>query len=321
VLRKLPRGLAEFFFAEETGVLNRHDRNWTEAFARSTQLSRRGFAATGLVAGFTLCTGPLNAATIVTDANGLDVAVVRIPVFDSAQHAGRTMPGYRARPKGKSNLPLILVVQEIFGVHEHIRDICRRFAKLGYYAVAPSLYFRYGDPGKYDMSTVQQLVTDIVSKVPDSEVMLDLDSTLRFAGADGADAKRVGITGFCWGGRIVWLYAAHNQNLKAGVAWYGQLRGPQPINPLRSKYPLDLVNKINAPVLGLYGGQDKGIPVSDVEAMKAALAQAGKRKSTLQVFMDAGHGFFADYRPSNNEKDAQTGWRELQAWFHRCGVA
>jgi len=302
--------------------LNRHEKDWAEAFIRSTQLSRRGFAASGLVAGFTLCTGPLNAATIVTDANGLDAAEVRIPVFDSAQqHAGRTMPGYRARPKGKSNLPLVLVVQEIFGVHEHIRDICRRFAKLGYYAIAPSLYFRYGDPGKYDMNTVQKLASDIVSKVPDSEVMSDLDSTLQFAGGDGADARRVGITGFCWGGRIVWLYAAHNQNLKAGVAWYGHLRGPQPVDPLRLKYPLDLVNEINAPVLGFYGGQDKGIPVSDVEAMKAALAQAGKQKSKLQVFMDAGHGFFADYRPSYNEKDAQTGWRELQAWFHRYDVA
>jgi carboxymethylenebutenolidase len=300
--------------------VDRHEKDWTEAFAQSTQMSRRGFAATGLVAGFTLCTGPLNAATIVTDEIGLDVAEVKIPVSDSAPNGGRTMPGYRARPKGKSNLPVVLVVQEIFGVHEHIRDICRRFAKQGYYAIAPSLYFRYGDPGKYDMETVHQLMTDIVSKVPDSEVMSDLDSTLRFAAGEGADAKRAAITGFCWGGRIVWLYAAHNRSLKAGVAWYGQLRGPQPANPLRPNYPLDLVNGIDAPVLGLYGGQDKGIPVSDVEAMKAALAQAGKRKSKLQVFMDTGHGFFADYRPSYNEKDAQTGWRELLAWFHRYGV-
>jgi carboxymethylenebutenolidase len=300
--------------------LNRHDRNWAEAFARSTQLSRRSVAASGLVAGFTLCTGPLNAATIITDATGLDAAEVRIPVFDSAKNAGRQMPGYRARPKGKSNPPLVLVVQEIFGVHEHIRDICRRFAKLGYYAIAPSLYFRYGDPGKYGMSTAQQLMSDIVSKVPDSDVMSDLDSALQFAGGDGADAKRAGITGFCWGGRIVWLYAAHNQNMKAAVSWYGQLRGPQPPNPLRLKYPLDLVSGINTPVLGLYGGQDKGIPVSDVEAMRAALAQAGKRKSKLQVFMDAGHGFFADYRPSYNGKDAQTGWRELQDWFRQYGV-
>ncbi|HEY8696180.1 MAG TPA: dienelactone hydrolase family protein, partial [Rhizomicrobium sp.] len=191
----------------------------------------------------------------------------------------------------------------------------------GYYAIAPSLYARYRDPGKYDMSTAQQLVTDIVAKVPDSEVMSDLDSTVAFASGDGADAARLAITGFCWGGRIVWLYAAHNPKLKAGVAWYGQLRGPSPVNPLRPRYPLDLVNEINAPVLGLYGGQDQGIKVSDMEAMKAALAGAGKLKSKLEVFMDAGHGFFADYRPSYNEKDAQAGWRELLDWFRKNGVA
>jgi carboxymethylenebutenolidase len=295
--------------------MNKVEQDWAIAFARSTQLSRRGFAATGLVAGFTLCTGPLNAATIVTDANGLDAGEVRVPVADGQ------MPAYRARPHGKTDLPLILVVQEIFGVHEHIRDICRRFAHLGYYAIAPSLYFRQGDPGKYDMSTAQQLMTDIVSKVPDNEVMSDLDAALKFANSDGADSRRLGITGFCWGGRIAWLYAAHNQSVKAAVAWYGQLRGPQPPNPLRPKYPLELVDQINAPILGFYGGQDKGIPVSDVEAMKAALAKGGKLKSRLQVFMDTGHGFFADYRPSYNEKDAKQGWSELLAWFRKYGVA
>lgn len=296
-------------------MVDRNDRDWATTFARSTQLSRRGFSATGLVVGFTLCTGPLNAATIVTNANGLDAGEVRVPV------AGAQMPAYRAKPHGKTSLPLVLVVQEIFGVHEHIRDICRRFAHLGYYAIAPSLYSRQGDPGKYDMNTVHQLMMDIVSKVPDSEVMSDLDATVKFASADGADSRRLGITGFCWGGRIVWLYAAHNQNVKAAVSWYGQLRGPQPANPLRPKYPLDLVDQLNAPVLGFYGGQDKGIPVSDVEDMKAALAKAGKRKSKLQVFMDAGHGFFADYRPSYNEKDAKQGWGELLAWFRKYGVA
>lgn len=294
--------------------MDKYDRNWTDAFARSAQLSRRGFAATGLVAGFTLCTGPLNAATIVTDAQGLDAGDVKIPV------SGGEIPGYRAKPKHKANLPLVLVVQEIFGIHEHIRDICRRFAKLGYYAIAPSLYARYGDPGKYDMSTAQQLVSNIVSKVPDAEVMSDLDSSVKFAGADGADPKRLGITGFCWGGRIVWLYAAHNPQLKAGVAWYGHLRGPVPANPLRPKYPLDLVDRIDAPVLAFYGGLDKSIPISDVEAMRAALAKAGKRRCKLEVFMDAGHGFFADYRPSYNEKDAMAGWRELLAWFRAHGV-
>lgn len=295
--------------------MNRQERDWAEAFQRSTQLSRRGFAATGLVAGFTLCTGPLNAAAIITDGKGLDAGEVKVPASDGQ------MPAYRAKPQGKTKSPTVLVVQEIFGVHEHIRDICRRFAHLGYYAIAPSLYFRQGDPGKYDMNTVQQLMTDIVSKIPDSEVMSDLDATVRFASGDGANAKRLGITGFCWGGRIVWLYAAHDQNVKAAVAWYGPLRGPQIPNPLRPKYPLDLVDQINAPVLGLYGGEDKGIPVSDVTAMRAALAKAGKRNSRLEEFMDAGHGFFADYRPSYNEKDARQGWSELLAWFHRYGVA
>ena len=295
--------------------MDRHDEQGAIAFQRSTQLSRRGFAATGLVAGFTLCTGPLNAATIVTGDKGLDADEVKIPVADGL------MPAYRAKPTGKTNLPLILVVQEIFGVHEHIRDICRRFAHLGYYSIAPSLYFRYGDPGKYDMSTVQQLITDLVSRVPDSEVMSDLDSAVQFAKGDGADPRKLAITGFCWGGRIVWLYAAHNQSLKAGVAWYGQLRGPATVNPLRPKYPLELVDDINAPVLGLYGGKDQGIKISDVEAMKAALAKAGKRKSKLEVFMDAGHGFFADYRPSYNEKDAKQGWHELLNWFKANGVA
>lgn len=294
--------------------MKRAGGDWAKAFQRGTNLSRRGFAVTSLVAAFTLCAGPLNAATIITDANGLDAGEVKVPVGDGE------MPAYRARPHGKANLPLVLVVQEIFGVHEHIRDICRRFAHLGYYAIAPSLYFRQGDPGKYDMNTVQQLMADIVSKVPDGEVMSDLDDTVKFAG-DGADARRLGITGFCWGGRIVWLYVAHNPNVKAAVAWYGQLRGPQPPNPLRPRYPLDLVDRIDAPVLGLYGGQDQGIPVADVTAMRAALAKAGKRNSKLEEFMDAGHGFFADYRPSYNEKDAKQGWSELLAWFRKYGVA
>jgi carboxymethylenebutenolidase len=301
--------------------MDKQDLDEMIALARSTQLSRRGFATSGLVAGFTLCTGPLNAAAIMTDTAGLDTTEVRIPVFDTAKQAGRMMPGYMARPKGKAGAPLVLVVQEVFGVHEHIRDICRRLAKLGHYAVAPSLYFRYGDPGKYDMNSLKQLFTDIVAKVPDSEVMSDLDSTAAFATKDGADAERLAITGFCWGGRIVWLYAAHSPNLKAAVAWYGQLRGPQPPSPLRPRYPLDLVSELKAPVLGLYGGQDQGIPVSDVEAMRAALAQAGKRNCQLEVFMDAGHGFFADYRPSYNQKDAETGWREALSWFRKNGAA
>jgi len=278
-------------------------------------ISRRAFAATGLVAGFTLCTGPLNAATIVTDANGLDAGEVSIPVSDGK------IPGYRARPAGKANCPTVLVVQEVFGVHEHIKDICRRFAHLGYYAIAPSLYARYGDPGKYDMEHIQGLFTDIVAKVPDHEVMSDLDSAAAFAQSEGTDTKRLGITGFCWGGRVVWLYAAHNPELKAAVAFYGQLRGPAQQSPLRPHYPLDLAAQMHAPVLAFYGGLDKGIPISDVEDMRVALAQAGNRKCQIEVFMDAQHGFMADYRPSYNENDAKDAWKQLLAWFKKNGAA
>ncbi|HTQ15188.1 MAG TPA: dienelactone hydrolase family protein [Rhizomicrobium sp.] len=272
-------------------------------------VTRRAFATTGLVAGFTLATGPLNAATIVTDAKGLDAGEVNVPVADGK------VPAYRARPAGKSGLATILVVQEIFGVHEHIKDICRRFAHQGYYAIAPSLYARYGDPGKYDMDHVRELITDIVARVPDKEVMSDLDSTVSFASGDGGSADHLGITGFCWGGRIVWLYTAHNPAVKAGAAFYGQIRGPAQANPLRPAFPLDVADRIKAPMLGFYGGLDKGIPVSDVEDMKAALAKDGNVKSHIEVFMDAQHGFFADYRPSYNEADAKDAWKQTLAWF------
>ena len=286
----------------------------SEFSSQSVAISRRTFAATGLVAGFTLAAGPVRADAIITDANGLDAGEISIPASDGK------IPGYRAKPAGKTKLPTVVVVQEIFGVHEHIRDICRRFAHKGYYAIAPSLYARYGDPGKYDMNTAKDLMTNIVSKVPDSEVMTDIDSAVAFAGGDGADPRRLGITGFCWGGRIVWLYAAHNPALKAGVAFYGQLRGPAQTNPLRPKFPLDLVGDMKAPVLGMYGGLDKGIPVSDVTTMQAALAKAGQSKDRLEVFMDAGHGFFADYRSSYNEKDAKQAWSEMLAFFKSNGV-
>ena len=281
---------------------------------RETPMSRRVFAATGLVAGFTLAAGPVRADAIITDANRLDAGEVSVPVADG------NIPAYRAKPQGRTSLAMVLVVQEVFGIHEHIKDICRRFAKLGYYAIAPSLYARQGDPGKYDMDHLKELVANVVSKVPDAEVMSDLDSTVEFASGDGANMQKLTITGFCWGGRIVWLYAAHNPKLKAGVAWYGGLRGPTPANPLRPRYPLDFAADLKAPVLGLYGGHDQGIPVSDMEDMRVALAKAGNRDSKLEIFMDAGHGFFADYRSSYNEKDAKQGWSELLAWFRKNGV-
>lgn len=278
------------------------------------RISRRAFAATGLVAGFTLAAGPVSASAIVTDTNGIDAGEVSVPASDGA------VPAYRARPQMGKHHPVILVVQEIFGVHEHIRDICRRFAKQGFYAIAPSLYARYGDPGKYDMATVQKLMSDIVVKVPDSGVMSDLDAAVSFAGHEGADVSRSGIVGFCWGGRIVWLYAAHNPDLKAGLAFYGQLRGPAQRSPLRPLYPLDIVKDLHAAVFGFYGGLDKGIPVSDVEDMRAALAVAGKRNCDIEVFMDAGHGFFADYRDSYNANDAKSAWAKSLAWLRKNGV-
>jgi carboxymethylenebutenolidase len=276
-------------------------------------IPRRQFVQT-LVAGFTLAAGPVSADAIITDTNGLDAGLVSIPVSDGK------IPGYRARPMGKTNAPVILVVQEVFGVHEHIKDICRRFAKLGAYAIARSLYARYGDPGKYDMNSLPALMTDIVSKVPDHEVMSDLDSTATFATSEGANATRLGITGYCWGGRIVWLYAAHSAALKAGTSFYGPLRSPVPPNPIRPLYPLDLAKDLKAPVLGFYGALDRGIPVNDVETMRAALAVAGKRDCRLEVFMDAAHGFFADYRTSYNATDAASAWKQSKEWFHQHGV-
>ena len=275
-------------------------------------MKRRTFVTT-LVAGFTLGTGPLNAAAIVTDTIGLDAGQVDVPVADGK------IPAYRAKPAGKTNLPTVLVVQEIFGVHEHIKDICRRFAKLGYYAIAPSLYARYGDPGKYDMAHIQDMMKDIVAKVPDAEVMSDLDSTAKFAYGEGGDPARLAITGFCWGGRIVWLYAAHNPNLKAGVANYGPLAGTR--NALRPHTAIDLAPELKAPVLGQYAGLDRGISESDRALMKSALAVAHKTDSRIDVFADAQHGFFADYRPSYNEADARIGWQHLLDWFRSHGVA
>jgi carboxymethylenebutenolidase len=276
-------------------------------------ITRRTFAATGLVTGFTLATGPLNAAAIVTDTRGIEAGEVSVSVADGH------IPAYRARPERRHNAPVVLVVQEIFGVHEHIKDLCRRLAKTGYYAIAPSLYARFGDPGKYDMAHAKDLMTDIVGKVPDNEVMSDLDSTVAFAKGEGADAAKLAITGFCWGGRVVWLYTAHSPDVKAGVAWYGPLAGTP--NALRPHTATELAGDLHAPVLGLYAGLDKGITAADIDTMRAALAKAGKTASRIDVFPDAQHGFNADYRDSYNEKDAKDGWARMLAWFKANGVA
>jgi carboxymethylenebutenolidase len=279
-------------------------------FEPKTQFTRREFVMTTLASGFAMAVQPIAAQTrITTDANGLEAGEVKIRTGDGE------IPGYRAQPAGKKNLPTVLVVQEIFGVHEHIKDLCRRLAKAGYLAVAPELYARQGDVSKL---TSMDDIRPIVSKVPDAQVMSDLDSAARWAGANGGNTKKLAITGFCWGGRIVWLYAAHNPELKAGVAWYGRVEGPG--TELQPKNPIELVKDVKAPVLGLYGGADAGIPVEGVERMRTALKQAGKT-ADFHIYPDTPHGFNADYRPSYRKEAAEDGWKRMLEWFRRNGVA
>src|SRR5271167_613613 len=275
-----------------------------------TEISRRAFVVGSLAAGFALAMMPVSADTIMTDSNGLVAGEVKIPV------PGGEIPAYRAMPAAGGPFPTILVVHEIFGVHEHIKDICRRLAKRGYFAVAPYLYAREGDvAGKTDIKEI----LPIVRKVPESQVASDLDATAAWAKSTRkADTARLGITGFCWGGRQVWLYAAHNPNLKAAVAWYGPLQFPKsdnaPINPI------DVVKQMNAPVLGLYGGADASITAAQVDAMRAAIKAAGK-SSEIIVYPDTPHAFNADYRPSYRPKEAKDGWERMLAWFKKNGVA
>jgi len=280
-------------------------------FLPKTTFTRREFVITTLAAGFALAVRPVSAQTITTDTTGLEAGEVKIPVADG------TIPAYRAMPATGGPFPVVLVVQEIFGVHEHIKDICRRFAKLGQMAVAPELYARQGDVSQ--LSDVNEIVTKVVSKVPDAQVMADLDATVNWAEKSGqGDVNKLGITGFCWGGRIVWLYAAHSPRLKAGVAWYGRLVGQT--TDLTPKYPLDLVSALKAPVLGLYGGADSGIPPETVEQMRTALQAAGN-PSQIVLYPDTPHGFNADYRPSYRQEQAQDGWQRLQEWFKKYGAA
>ncbi|HEX4984991.1 MAG TPA: dienelactone hydrolase family protein [Burkholderiales bacterium] len=268
--------------------------------------SRRAFIASTLATGFAAAVRPVSAQTIATDAAGLTEGAVRIPVEDGE------IPAYRALPAGGADVPLILVVQEIFGVHEHIRDVCRRLARLGYMAVAPELYARQGDvSGLTDMKEIFA----VVERVPDAQVMGDLDATAAWARGNGASATRLGITGFCWGGRIVWLYCSHNPGVAAGVAWYGRLEGQK--NDLRPTYPLDIASTLKVPVLGLYGGADTGIPQESVEKMRAKLEAAGGR-SRIVVYPGTPHAFFADYRPSYRREAAEDGWKRLREWFGTC---
>lgn len=275
------------------------------------EFTRREFVVTSLAMGFALATQPVSAQTITTDTSGLVAGEVKIPVADGE------IPAYRAMPEKGSSFPVALIVQEIFGVHEHIKDICRRFARLGHMAIAPELYARQGNVSQ--MTNINEIITNVVSKVPDAQVMSDLDATVRWAEKTGkGNTDKLGITGFCWGGRIVWLYAAHSPKLDAGVAWYGRLVG-QP-DELHPKHPIDVVSQLKAPVLGLYGGADGGIPNDTVERMKKALKDAGK-PSDIILYPDTPHGFYADYRQSYRKEQAQDGWRRLQEWFKKHGAA
>ncbi len=284
--------------------------------ASALNLDRREFFVTSILAGaFALAVQPISAQTkITTDANGLIAGEVKIPVGDGE------IPAYRAMPDTKNKkFPTILIAHEIFGVHEWIQDVCRRFAKLGYLAIAPSLYARQGDVSKIEK--IQDIITNVVSKVPDAQVMSDLDATVAYAKKNSGDVKKLSITGCCWGGRIVWLYAAHNKNVDAGAAWYGPLAASanRPKNPLQPQMPVDIAKDLKVPVIGFYGGLDTGITAEAIEQMRAELKK-GKTSSEINVYPNAQHGFLADYRPSYNQKASEDAWSKLQSWFKKNGA-
>ena len=279
--------------------------------------TRRTALQMALGVGYAAAAAPVMAQTAIkTPETGLTAGTVKYTVD------GFEVSVYRAAPEGKTGLPVVLVIQEIFGVHDYIADTCRRLAQLGYLAIAPELFARQGDPRKY--TEISQLQAELVSKVPDAQVLKDLDATLDWAAANGGDASRAGITGFCWGGRITWLYAATGK-VKAGVAWYGRLQGTASVN--QPKHPVELAAELKAPVLGLYGGKDQGIPLDSVDAMKQALQKAGSAgnaaaaASTFHIYADAGHAFHADYRPSYRKDAADDGWKRMLDWFKSKGVA
>ena len=285
-----------------------------DSLTPTQDFSRRSFVQTAIGSGFAAAVLPVMAQNVInTSADGLTVGEVTIDVN------GFRMPAYRAAPAGGKNLPVVLVISEIFGVHEHIADVARRFARLGYLAIAPEMFVRQGDAGSY--GEVAKLMSEVIGKVPDAQVMGDLDATVAWAAANGGDTTRLGITGFCWGGRITWLYAAHNPRVKAGVAWYGRLVGNA--TALTPRHPVEAAGDLQGAVLGLYGGQDTGIPLDTVEKMKAALASgsAAAKRSEFVVYPDAPHAFHADYRPSYRQAAAQDGWARCLAWFKANGVA
>lgn len=260
--------------------------------------------------GFALAVRPVSTQTITTDSNSLVAKEVKIPVADGE------IPAYLAHPAEGSGFPVVLVVQEIFGVHEHIKDVCRRLAKLGYLAVAPELFARQGDVSS--MMDINEIVAKVLSKVSDAQIIADLDATVNYVGTHTkGDVSHLAITGFCWGGRITWLYCAHNPQVKAGVAWYGKLTGTA--SELQPTHPADIASQLKVPVLGLYGGKDNSIPLDSVERMKGLLA-TGDSRSDIQVYADAPHAFFADYRPSYRKEAAEDGWKRLQDWLASHGI-
>ena len=279
-------------------------RTEIDSLAPSRDFSRRDFVQATVGTGFAAAVLPVTAQTITTDTTGLTAGVVTIDV------AGFKMPAYRAQPAGKTGLPVILVVSEIFGVHEHIADVARRFAKLGYLAIAPELFVRQGDAKAY--TDIPKLITEVVSKVNDVQVMGDLDATVAWAKANGGDTGKLGITGFCWGGRITWMYAAHNPALKAGVAWYGATA--RAFSP-GDRPAIEVAGNIKAAMLGLYGGADGGIPIDTVAQMRAALKAGGNTRSEIIVYPEAPHAFHADYRPSYRKEAAEDGWQRAVAWL------
>ena len=276
--------------------------------------NRRTWMQTALGVGYAAAALPVVAQNAVkTTGEGLVHGEVMIDV------AGFQMPAYRSAPAGQSNLPVVLVVSEIFGVHEYIADVTRRLAHQGYLAIAPELMVRQGDASSY--GEISKLIAEVVSKVPDAQVMSDLDACVSWALQNGGNTDKLAITGFCWGGRITWLYAAHQAKVKSAVAWYGRLVGP--VSPLNPQQPVELVTQLKAPVLGLYGGADSGIPQDNIDTMKTAL-KAGNpaaKASAFQVYADAPHAFHADYRPSYREAAAKDGWSRMLAWFKQQGVA
>ena len=271
-------------------------------------------ASVGVGLGFAAAVLPVQAQSVIqTSADGLLAGWVNIDV------GGFAMRAYRAAPAGRSNLPVVMVVPEIFGVHEHICDVTRRLAHQGYLAIAPDLMQRQGDPST--IGEVAKIISEVVSKVPDTQVMQDLDATFDWATRNGGDVKRVAITGFCWGGRIVWMYAARQTRLRAAAAWYGQVNGKR--GPLTPTQPVDLMRDLHAPTLGLYGGADAGIPMEHVEMMRAALQSRSDaaQDSLIHVYPDVPHAFHADYRPSYRKEAAQDAWARMLAWFRQYGVA